>query len=96
MLGQSLGSMVVAFSGLRAFCPDIFLDTTGCAFTYFVAKVLAGRKVATYTHYPTITSVRLPLCVPRAPVAGVWHVPHVLSVCVPSPPSHSLTPLRTC
>lgn len=57
MLGQSIGSMVVAFQGLRACTPHVFLDTTGCAFTYFVAKVLAGLPVATYTHYPTITSV---------------------------------------
>ncbi len=57
MLGQSIGSMVVAFQGLRACTPHVFVDTTGCAFTYFVAKVLAGLPVATYTHYPTITSV---------------------------------------
>lgn len=57
MLGQSFGSMVVALEGLRQSVPDVFLDTTGCAFTFFVAKILAGVKVATYTHYPTITSV---------------------------------------
>lgn len=57
MLGQSLGSMIVAWHGLRQYRPDVFLDTTGCAFTYFIAKVCAGLPVATYTHYPTITSV---------------------------------------
>jgi hypothetical protein len=47
----------VAWDCLRRCVPDVFLDTTGCAFTYFVAKILAGVTVATYTHYPTITAV---------------------------------------
>ena len=29
MLGQSLGSMVLAWECLRAFNPDVFIDTTG-------------------------------------------------------------------
>ena len=58
ILGQSVGSMAVAFQALRQLSPDVFLDTTGYAFTYILAKLLCSAKVATYTHYPTITSVR--------------------------------------
>jgi hypothetical protein len=39
------------------------MDTTGCAFTFLVAKVLAGCKVGTYVHYPTISTVRIRLSI---------------------------------
>ena len=32
MLGQSLGSIILGFEALLKFTPDIFIDTTGCAF----------------------------------------------------------------
>ncbi|OQS04800.1 GDP-Man:Man(3)GlcNAc(2)-PP-Dol alpha-1,2-mannosyltransferase isoform X2 [Thraustotheca clavata] len=54
LLGQSLGSMIL---GLEAFlrCPvTVWIDTTGCAFTYPCAW-LGGATVVTYTHYPTIS-----------------------------------------
>lgn len=54
MLGQSVGTMVIAVECLWRQPAHLFLDTTGCAFTYLVAK-LAGCAVASYTHYPTIT-----------------------------------------
>ena len=57
MLGQSLGSMMLAWECLRAFNPDLFVDTTGCHFSFLVAKLLAGCRVACYVHYPTITTV---------------------------------------
>ncbi len=61
MLGQSLGSVLFAAACLCAFCPDVFLDTTGCAFTYPLAS-LAGRcRVAAYVHYPTISTDMLSL-----------------------------------
>ncbi len=49
--------MIVAASTLWQLVPDVFLDTTGYGFTYPVARVLGGCRVATYTHYPTITTV---------------------------------------
>ncbi len=58
MLGQSLGSALLAWEALCAYVPDVWIDTTGCAFTYGVAKLLAQCSVAAYVHYPTITSVR--------------------------------------
>lgn len=69
MLLQSLGAMMVAWECVRKYNPDIFFDTTGWAFSYFVAKGLARCKVVTYTHYPTITSV----CTAR----GCWGCFHL-------------------
>ena len=34
----------------------MFIDTTGWAFTFPVARLFAGCKVAAYVHYPTISS----------------------------------------
>mgnify|MGYP002385538135 CR=1 FL=1 len=56
MVGQSLGSMVAAWQALRAYTPAVFVDTTGAAFTFVVAKLLAGCAVGAYVHYPTITT----------------------------------------
>ncbi len=50
--------MAVALQACGKLNPDVFLDTTGYAFTYIVAKLLCSCRVATYTHYPTITTVR--------------------------------------
>lgn len=55
LLGQSLGSMAVGAEALWRFCPDVFLDTMGYAFTYPLAW-LCGCRVACYTHYPTIST----------------------------------------
>jgi alpha-1,2-mannosyltransferase len=41
--------------------PHIWVDTTGCAFTYLVASVLFGCKVLAYVHYPTISTDMLNL-----------------------------------
>lgn len=57
MLGQSLGSMLLGLEALCRDTPHVWMDTTGFAFTYPLAK-LAGCRVATYTHYPTISTVR--------------------------------------
>ena len=56
LLGQSLGSMVLGFEALLRFQPDIYLDTMGYAFTYPIFKYIGGAKVASYTHYPTISN----------------------------------------
>lgn len=54
MIGQSLGSVYLAWEALRKFTPLYFLDTSGYAFTYPLAR-LFGCKVVCYTHYPTIS-----------------------------------------
>ncbi|KAJ0258680.1 GDP-Man:Man(3)GlcNAc(2)-PP-Dol alpha-1,2-mannosyltransferase [Hirschfeldia incana] len=54
MIGQSLGSVYLAWEALRKFTPLYFVDTSGYAFTYPLAR-LFGCKVVCYTHYPTIS-----------------------------------------
>lgn len=56
MLGQSIGSVCVAIECLIRHVPDVFIDTTGGAFTYPLANLLAGCKVVAYVHYPIISS----------------------------------------
>ena len=58
LLVEAWGSMRFAYMALLANTPDIYFDTTGCAFTYFVARILAGCHVVAYVHYPTISVVR--------------------------------------
>ena len=66
MLGQSLGSIILAFKALFQFTPDIFIDTTGCAFTLPIAY-LFGCRTAAYVHYPTISSDMLKRVADRRP-----------------------------
>ncbi|OAY80011.1 GDP-Man:Man(3)GlcNAc(2)-PP-Dol alpha-1,2-mannosyltransferase [Ananas comosus] len=55
MIGQSLGSVYLAWEALCKFTPQFYFDTSGYAFTYPLAR-LFGCKVICYTHYPTISS----------------------------------------
>mmetsp|Transcript_31663 Transcript_31663/g.51437 ORF Transcript_31663/g.51437 Transcript_31663/m.51437 type:complete len:416 (-) Transcript_31663:192-1439(-) len=55
LLGQSIGSMIVAAAALWEMPADIFIDTTGFAFTYPIAWI-CGCKVISYTHYPTVST----------------------------------------
>jgi alpha-1,2-mannosyltransferase len=55
MIGQSLGSVYLAWEALTKFMPQFYIDTSGYAFTYPLAW-LFGCKVICYTHYPTISS----------------------------------------
>ncbi|KAL5205944.1 hypothetical protein ABZP36_034153 [Zizania latifolia] len=55
MIGQSLGSVYLAWEALDKFTPQFYFDTSGYAFTYPLAR-LFGCKVICYTHYPTISS----------------------------------------
>lgn len=58
LVAESWGTMRFAYNALLASTPDIYFDTTGCAFTYIVARILAGCNVVAYVHYPTISMVR--------------------------------------
>ena len=57
LLGQSLGSLVVAYDAFNLLVPDIFIDTMGYAFTLAFCKLMFPH-VATgaYVHYPTIST----------------------------------------
>lgn len=56
LLGQSLGSIWLGYEALNNLVPDIYIDTMGYAFTYPLFKYVGGCKVASYTHYPTIST----------------------------------------
>lgn len=56
MLGQSLGSMYLAWEAVSKFVPDLFIDTMGYAFTFHVVSLLVGVNVGAYVHYPTIST----------------------------------------
>mmetsp|Transcript_15604 Transcript_15604/g.34072 ORF Transcript_15604/g.34072 Transcript_15604/m.34072 type:complete len:561 (+) Transcript_15604:136-1818(+) len=67
MVAETWGTMKLAWYALSVVTPHVYIDTTGCAFTFVVAKILAGCKVATYVHYPTISTDMLSLVWQRRP-----------------------------
>lgn len=53
---ESAGTMKLARQALLRHSPDVFCDTTGCAFTFLVARWMCKCKVLAYVHYPTIST----------------------------------------
>jgi alpha-1,2-mannosyltransferase len=57
LLGQALGSLVVAYEAFNLLVPDIFIDTMGFAFTIAFSKLLfPSVPTGAYVHYPTIST----------------------------------------
>ena len=56
LLGQSLGSLVLAWDAFSLLVPDIYVDTMGYAFTIAFAKLLFNIPTGAYVHYPTIST----------------------------------------
>lgn len=57
LLGQSLGSLILAYEAFGLLCPDVFIDTMGYAFAIALSKhVLPDVPTAAYVHYPTIST----------------------------------------
>ncbi|KAH9000600.1 mannosyltransferase [Lactarius hatsudake] len=56
LLGQSLGSMYLAWEAMSKFVPDLYIDTMGYAFTFHIVAWLAGIPIGAYVHYPTIST----------------------------------------
>jgi alpha-1,2-mannosyltransferase len=56
LLGQSFGSIILSAEALLRFPPPVFVDTTGYAFSFPVARWLGGCAVGCYVHYPTIST----------------------------------------
>ncbi|KAI0047804.1 glycosyltransferase family 4 protein [Auriscalpium vulgare] len=56
LLGQSLGSMYLAWEAMSSLVPDLFIDTMGYAFTFHVVALLTGVRIGAYVHYPTIST----------------------------------------
>jgi len=55
MLLQILGQIYFAFEIITKVYSDVYCDTTGLPFCYFVLKYLGHSKVTAYTHYPFIS-----------------------------------------
>lgn len=54
LLGQSLGSLVVAYDAFNLLVPDVFIDTMGYAFAVAFCKFLfPSVPTGAYVHYPT-------------------------------------------
>jgi len=57
LLGQSLGSLILAHDAFTLLTPDIFIDTMGYAFALALCKFLFPEvPTAAYVHYPTIST----------------------------------------
>lgn len=57
LLGQSLGSLALAYDAFTLLVPDIFIDTMGYAFTLaFCHYLFLNIPTAAYVHYPTIST----------------------------------------
>jgi alpha-1,2-mannosyltransferase len=67
LLGQSVGSLVLAWDAFSLLPPDIFVDTMGYAFALAFSKVLFGNvPTGAYIHYPTISTDMLSSLDPNA------------------------------
>ncbi|KAA1472174.1 mannosyltransferase [Dentipellis sp. KUC8613] len=56
LLGQSLGSMYLAWEAMSQLVPDLYIDTMGYAFTFYAVAWLTGVPIGAYVHYPTIST----------------------------------------
>uniref|UniRef100_A0A3Q0QVA3 GDP-Man:Man(3)GlcNAc(2)-PP-Dol alpha-1,2-mannosyltransferase n=1 Tax=Amphilophus citrinellus TaxID=61819 RepID=A0A3Q0QVA3_AMPCI len=67
LLGQSVGSIFLGWEALTEFVPDIYIDSMGYAFTLPLFRYLGGCSVASYVHYPTISTDMLSVVRERNP-----------------------------
>jgi len=67
MIAESIQTVGLAWRALRKLTPDVYVDTTGAAFTFFAARCLAGCRVGAYVHYPTISTDMLSMVWERRP-----------------------------
>ncbi|KAG4306253.1 hypothetical protein PORY_000241 [Pneumocystis oryctolagi] len=56
LLGQSLGSLILAYEAINQCVPNIFIDTMGYAFTYPLISFCLDIPIVAYVHYPTIST----------------------------------------
>jgi len=56
LLGQSLGSMYMAWEAMSKLIPDLYIDTMGYAFTFHVVQWIGRIPIGAYVHYPTIST----------------------------------------
>ncbi|CCH43664.1 Asparagine-linked glycosylation protein 11 [Wickerhamomyces ciferrii] len=55
LLGQAIGSIILAYEAATKFKPDVWVETMGYPFTYLLIHYLLGVPILTYTHYPVIS-----------------------------------------
>ena len=57
LLGQSLGSLIMAYDAFSLLVPDIFIDTMGYSFALALCKFFFPKiPTGAYVHYPTIST----------------------------------------
>jgi len=56
LLLQSLGAIPLAWEALQKVQPDVFIDTSGHALAYPLARLCGRCKVGCYVHYPIVSS----------------------------------------
>ncbi|PVI07762.1 glycosyltransferase family 4 protein [Periconia macrospinosa] len=57
LLGQSIGSVILAYDAFSLLVPDIFVDTMGYAFSLAFSSLLFPTvPTGAYVHYPTIST----------------------------------------
>lgn len=57
LLGQSLGSLILAYDAFRLLVPDILIDTMGYSFVLCLSHYLfPSVPTGAYVHYPTIST----------------------------------------
>ncbi|KAF8877139.1 mannosyltransferase [Gymnopilus junonius] len=56
LVGQSIGSMYLAWEAMSKLVPDLYIDTMGYAFTFHVVSHLGHVPIGAYVHYPTIST----------------------------------------
>jgi alpha-1,2-mannosyltransferase len=62
LLGQSLGSLIIAYDAFSHVVPDIFIDTMGYSFALALSSSLFPKiPTGAYVHYPTISTDMLSL-----------------------------------
>lgn len=71
LLGQSLGSLILAWDAFSLVVPDVFVDTMGYAFSLGLSKWLFGNVPSgAYVHYPTISIDMLKSLDPDSPLGS--------------------------
>ncbi|CAB1418499.1 unnamed protein product [Pleuronectes platessa] len=67
LLGQSAGSLLLGWEALTAFVPDLYVDSMGFAFTLPIFRYLGGCAVASYVHFPTVSTDMLSVVREQSP-----------------------------
>ncbi|KAK7415922.1 asparagine-linked glycosylation protein [Neonectria magnoliae] len=72
LLGQSIGSLVLAWDAFSLLVPDVFVDTMGYAFSLGLCKLFFPRvPTGAYVHYPTISTDMLESLDPKSAVGSL-------------------------